>query len=1528
MGERVPCALTEPGAAMTALQRAYAVGRMPELPLGGMECLAYFEFRGRSFDVERLQEAVDRVHRHAALRCIFVLGDEALLEDGDAPAPQVAVLDVQTDPDHRRNEIRERLMHATIDIGRGINWGVALSTAGGDDCVLHLVFSLAAVDIAAIGVVLHELAEVYSGEDKHSGEFLQSIGAVHDALRAGSRPRRVGRYENNAPALLPGPELTHLSETATTDVETMTLRRELDRKLWDELDARADEFRVSLASLILAVYEHALRRWSANDDFCVTVAALDIRGTEAVVADRTVAYAHRAFAAADFEQEVLSAATDLRRRIDEHRDVMTEMREAQAADAPVAASRCVFTYSPKMAVFTPLVLEVLGRPCSWCQTPQSAIDCRLFRLDESTVEVTFDIRTAAVPVHVAEAIFELFIQNLVEVAECGRPCTSLPNSQANARKILNSTPPTSSELLYAGFRRQVAERPSAIAIEESRRYTHSVFDEDAVLTNSELNRRALVFAGRIARRVRPGGLVAVQLPRGIDQVVAILGTLYAGCAYLPIALDAPQARLDRIRRCSQWSLLVTAEFLADEDTLPLEHPIPRNADDLAYVIFTSGSTGEPKGVAIAHGAAANTITDINARNGIGPDDAVLGVSGIDFDLSVYDIFGALDAGARLVIVGESETRDPFCWGETVRRSKATVWNSVPMLLEMLIAANDTLPSLRKFLISGDRISLDLPARSRVLSPGSVFIAMGGATEASIWSNEYVVSDAADLQADWPSVPYGRPLAGQKYRVVDTHGRDQPDECIGELMIGGVGVAQGYYRDAERTANAFVEGPDGCRWYRTGDLGVWRGGLLFIVGREDTQVKIRGHRVECGEVESRLCDHPAVTSAAVVPIRDRSALAVLYVPADSPPTPDSSELTAYLASCLPWYMVPAVFRPITHLPMTANGKVDRGAVTALVEQDQGEQPSPGLVAGSIQSMIAESWARVLGRPVDADDNFFALGGDSLAATRMCAQLRETGLHADLANLFRAPVLTAFADTCRSDAGTNDADSIPSKTSTHRIGWRERAAAENASLSSFGLAEWCRWVWKHELGMHDVSEEIVDDADFFVLGGDSLTGARVCAVLRLSGVEASIATLFRHPRFDDFWRNCSLRSETGDPAPDLDVEGEESFDLTPLQLAYALGSDGIPGVVCTSPCIAVIIRSDDPSTSTRWERVLDKTVACHEVLRLVRSEDWRQRIITSASPEFAEIPFDLTDDQFRDLLRRTDVDAFAAPAVRAFVRRAHPGELGLVFNYLALDSLSVAAILRDLAVAVMSDGATPESPRDIDVFRRYALTRSSASNGMAVPVLPAPNIPMNAIPESSVVFDSRGQIFDGEITHKLQNLARRHGVTLNSVLLHAYSAALAAATDQQRLTVNIPTANRPSEAPNALGQFSELALCECGPGMNLREIHAQLGAAIAHAGTNALGATTQRQRYPVVFTSLLGSPLAEDLAGGHVRITWTHTRTPAVLVDCQVMPIGRHRMEVRWDYPQQVIPEDFIATAFTDFIERVLSMADEDIRTGDI
>ncbi|PDP87385.1 non-ribosomal peptide synthetase, partial [Glycomyces fuscus] len=540
-------------------------------------------------------------------------------------------------------------------------------------------------------------------------------------------------------------------------------------------------------------------------------------------------------------------------------------------------------------------------------------------------------------------------------------------------------------------------------------------------TYAELAELALRTAAHVrGHGVEPGGTVAVSLPKGPEQVAAVLGVLAAGCTYVPVGVDQPPVRRERMLRRAG------AELVLDDlgpalKTQPLQRPARVEADASAYVIFTSGSTGEPKGVEVTHRSATNTVADVCARFGIGADDRVLAVSALDFDLSVFDVFGLLGVGGAIVVPGEEQRRDATAWCAAVREHGVTVWNSVPVLAQMLLeaatGAQESLSGLRVVMVSGDWVPLDLPRRTRETAPGCRFVAMGGATEAAIWSNYEEVSEAAP---DWPSIPYGRPLSGQRFRVVGPDGRDRPDWVPGELWIGGAGVAVGYRGDPSTTAARFVTDEQGVRWYRTGDQGRYRpDGRLEFLGRDDQQVKIRGHRLELGEVEAAARAHPRVGTAAVVVTPAPAPRLVAFVTVtEGGAVPES--LRDFMAERLPEHAVPAHLVAVPRMPLNANGKIDRTALAALAEQQAGRNPEADAPPeGGTERAVADIWADLLGLDtVNRDDDFVALGGDSLLATRLTEALRRRfGAELPLRRVFEAPTvreLAALVDQGRSRA----------------------------------------------------------------------------------------------------------------------------------------------------------------------------------------------------------------------------------------------------------------------------------------------------------------------------------------------------------------------------------------------------------------------------------------------------------------------------------------------------------------------------------
>ncbi len=403
----------------------------------------------------------------------------------------------------------------------------------------------------------------------------------------------------------------------------------------------------------------------------------------------------------------------------------------------------------------------------------------------------------------------------------------------------------------------------------------AVISEEGVLTYQETALRAASFAVSLKNAgLHIGDRVAVSIPRGSELICAVLGVLWAGGAYVPVNCTQPVERRRSIYAQAEIRFCITesdsSASLVTEccnifaDLTENQYVLPYIADpnETAYIIFTSGSTGKPKGVEISHAGAWNTIADVLDRFSVSGQDRAIAVSAIDFDLSVFDIFGMLSAGGAVSVLTDKTQKEPLAWIQRIQKDNISIWNSVPALLEMMLISlkpNEILSSLKCVLISGDKIRPELYKLLKAHTENCRFIALGGATEASVWSNFFEVTY---VDESWQMIPYGKPLANQKFRVMTENG-DAEDNEIGELWIGGAGLAKGYISQPELTAKVFVE-DNGERWYCTGDFGYYLpDDTIIFCGRKDNQVKINGFRIELGEIENHLADLPQAEQSVVL-----------------------------------------------------------------------------------------------------------------------------------------------------------------------------------------------------------------------------------------------------------------------------------------------------------------------------------------------------------------------------------------------------------------------------------------------------------------------------------------------------------------------------------------------------------------------------------------------------------------------------------------------------------------------------------------
>ncbi|HEX8767803.1 MAG TPA: amino acid adenylation domain-containing protein, partial [Jatrophihabitans sp.] len=614
------------------------------------------------------------------------------------------------------------------------------------------------------------------------------------------------------------------------------------------------------------------------------------------------------------------------------------------------------------------------------------------------------------------------------------------------------------------FSAQVDADPDAVAVESgSEQLTYAQLDTSA-------NRLAHHLRGL---GVGPDTPVAISLPRTPRLIVAVLAVLKAGGAYLPLDPGYPTERLSYLVQDSQPGLLLTdsatagtlatavpadtpvvlldTESPAWADT-PADDPDPIGPDggQLAYAIYTSGSTGQPKAVLVEHGQLAAIAGAWQQQLELGPGLAHLQMAGFSFDVFTADLVRALGFGGRLVLCPSELLLDGAGLHALMRRAGIGFADFVPAVLNGLLdyweSTGEALPALRTVVCGSDVWTAASAARLRALCGPQVRIVHAyGVTEACIDSTHYLLP-AGPVEQD--RLPIGRPLPGVRISLLDEAGRPVADGEPGELCIGGVGVARGYLGRDELTAQRFGADPamPGERLYRTGDLARWLpSGDLEFLGRNDHQVKVRGFRVELGEIEARLAACPGVRDAVVVPREapggDRQLVAYYLTgeTADgagdgaaedaaggaSTGGPSAGALRDWLAQALPGHMVPAAYVRLAGWPLTPNGKVDRQALPAPDPQAyvQSEQAEP---VGPLETALAAIFAELLGvERIWPHDDFFALGGHSLLATRVASKIREVlGREVPPTALFGAPTVAALAEWLTSTAGTSTAERLAS------------------------------------------------------------------------------------------------------------------------------------------------------------------------------------------------------------------------------------------------------------------------------------------------------------------------------------------------------------------------------------------------------------------------------------------------------------------------------------------------------------------------
>lgn len=561
----------------------------------------------------------------------------------------------------------------------------------------------------------------------------------------------------------------------------------------------------------------------------------------------------------------------------------------------------------------------------------------------------------------------------------------------------------------------------------------------------------------IARGVAHGDLVGISVPRRPEMVAAVLGVMRAGAAYVALDPKFPESRLRYISGHAGVRQIVVwrdgeapAGLPADRRLFALDGfdpesradiSLPRlGGHDLAYVLYTSGSTGQPKGVRILQRNLVNFLASMRTEPGIAMDDVLCAVTTLCFDIAALELYLPLMVGARVVIATEAEQADPAAFSQLLQAHGVTMMQTTPTRLRLLLGS-DRVHEVRgmKLLVGGEAMPRDLA--ETILPACSELWNMYGPTETTVWSTIQRVAHGSG------PVPLGKPIAGTVVHVLDGARQPVVDGGIGEIWIGGAGVADGYLRDPGKTAECFVPDPfaaDGSQMYRTGDLGSLHDGVLHFHGRIDDQINLNGFRIEPGDIEAAALAEAGVRQAVAVvrDFGDDDKRLVLYVAADPDPRL-AARLRASMREHLPDYMRPRLVEILDTLPRTPNGKIDRNTLPLPKAIAASAPATPGSTPGRLESAIAAIWSELLKvRNIGADEDFFDLGGDSLLAVRVFERMQAlTGINLPLSALLTGPTITRQVAIFRA-AGAREpgASTVPSAIAGQEDKWSPLVAIQ--------------------------------------------------------------------------------------------------------------------------------------------------------------------------------------------------------------------------------------------------------------------------------------------------------------------------------------------------------------------------------------------------------------------------------------------------------------------------------------------------------
>jgi amino acid adenylation domain-containing protein len=992
-------------------------------------------------NIQAMQRALQAlIERHASLRTLFVDDEHGKLLQNVHGYKKIDFTEIDASA-WDEEALKKRIKGAyeqPFDLKKGPLMRTHLFSCSRKEYVLLLTIHHTVFDGWSLWMIIDELQKLYSAQIAGAKANLPQIKAsyadfVHEQseMLAGEKGEELWTYwKNQLSGELPVLDLpTDYPRPAMQTFNGATHIFELSKELSEELKALARKEGVTLFMLFLSAYQVLLYRYTSQDDI--------------LVSSPTAGRSQKRFAnvAGYFVNPVVMRA-DISKN-PTFKDFLIKTRETvlgaiKHQDYPFInlVEKLQIKRDPSRSPIAqtgfvlqqPQEFDKLSRLFAGKQVKWADLDIKMFELaqQEGQEDLQLEILEAEksflcelkynTDLFKPDTIqrmarhFKVLLESIVSNPD--QKISELPIlTNAEKHQILVEWNDTKADYpkdkcIHQLFEEQVLKTPDAVAV---------VF-EDTQLTYAELNEKANQLAHYLqSLGVKPETLVGICVERSLEMIIGLLGILKAGGAYVPFDPEYPQERLAFMLQDTQAHILLTQAKLLeslpenkakliclDTDWKMISKESKENIksgvkpDNLAYVIYTSGSTGTPKGVMIRHHAVINLIDWVNKVFSVGRKDKLLFVTSICFDLSVYDIFGILASGGTIRIASGNELRDPNTLFNILCNEEITFWNSAPAFFQQLepimtACQNVCNQTLRLVFLSGDWIPVTFPDVIKRVFIKADIIGLGGATEATVWSNYYPIKK---VDISWDSIPYGKPIQNSQYYILDKKLSPVPILTHGELHIAGECLSVGYLNNPELSSDKFVSNPfrddSNSKLYKTGDLArFFPDGNIEFLGRIDHQVKIRGFRIELGEIETVLSKHEYLKKTVVTAREDKPGEKRLtaYIVPTKVNEISISKLREFLRKKLPDYMIPSGFVILEALPLTPNGKIDRKALPApdldLMREHEFTEPR-----NENEKAIAEIWKEVLNiDKVSVHDNFFEVGGNSLLAVQLVSKLTE-------------------------------------------------------------------------------------------------------------------------------------------------------------------------------------------------------------------------------------------------------------------------------------------------------------------------------------------------------------------------------------------------------------------------------------------------------------------------------------------------------------------------------------------------------------